>query len=547
MKKKKKYILGVLVLIIIIFCICYFKTNDTENNKLLLEIHIDYDSDEDLDGDGLSNKEEKKYKTNVLAADTDLDGLTDGEEANTYHTDPLKKDTDGDKLDDYNEVKLSFNPLEKDSNKNGVIDSLEESEYTFSDYNLELSVSGTGNIASTYAYVENNTLYSSLDGVINKEYSFYSEGNIDSLTVSFGYTEEELKSVYCSLYEIDSFRIFQVSKENFNDFKMLDGIIDPENQTFTVSLKDIDKYFYVFGDAKQVYYEDGGSKYDSSKEDLILLGDSGFDVKKNGFNFKNYISNYAETGHCFGMSMFADLYYQKKLPLKEEGKNIGYRTNLSFEGIVTIFVNGLTNKTDFKPSFAYDLTNTYFKDYKNLYDYKVSYNMDQKFDEEKLQTEKGVKKGDKQLLNAIYQLHTMQAVVPMVDSGKIDQANMVSCNDMFTATKVCYSDGKVSLDVLANRLKNHEAAVISYFPNGGAHAVNAIRLYRYRQNNNKYKLIYYDNRFPGEEQSMDITCSKKVCMVDEKHGSNTFGVARSTEDELNAFSKTATWGEILAN
>lgn len=44
------------------------------------------------------------YETNPLVADTDKDGLLDGEERLIYNTDPLRTDTDSDGLSDYREV-----------------------------------------------------------------------------------------------------------------------------------------------------------------------------------------------------------------------------------------------------------------------------------------------------------------------------------------------------------------------------------------------------------------------------------------------------------
>jgi len=46
-----------------------------------------------------------------LTKDTDGDGLSDFEEVNIYHTDPLKADTDGDGYSDGAEVKGGYNPL----------------------------------------------------------------------------------------------------------------------------------------------------------------------------------------------------------------------------------------------------------------------------------------------------------------------------------------------------------------------------------------------------------------------------------------------------
>ena len=84
--------------------------------------------------------------------------------------------------------------------------------------------------------------------------------------------------------------------------------------------------------------------------DGILVADSGFVVNRDGFSFRNYGTNLS-SGHCFGMATFAELYYKKVLPL-----NVGSLT------------------ADDNSSYGYNLTNTYFKNYNNLYDYKLKTN-----------------------------------------------------------------------------------------------------------------------------------------------------------------------------
>ncbi len=65
----------------------------------------------DTDGDGLSDgREVNTVHTNPLVADTDGDGLTDGQEADVHHCDPTKPDTDGDGYDDGLEVALGSDP-----------------------------------------------------------------------------------------------------------------------------------------------------------------------------------------------------------------------------------------------------------------------------------------------------------------------------------------------------------------------------------------------------------------------------------------------------
>lgn len=70
---------------------------------------------DDSDGDGLSNEREKTLGTDPNNPDTDHDGLLDGAEVDTYHTNPLKADTDGDGYSDGQEVWHGTNPLDPKS------------------------------------------------------------------------------------------------------------------------------------------------------------------------------------------------------------------------------------------------------------------------------------------------------------------------------------------------------------------------------------------------------------------------------------------------
>ncbi len=65
----------------------------------------------DSDKDGLDNAREQQLGTDISSADTDKDGLTDGDEIIFWKTDPLKPDTDGDGYTDGEEVKNGYNPL----------------------------------------------------------------------------------------------------------------------------------------------------------------------------------------------------------------------------------------------------------------------------------------------------------------------------------------------------------------------------------------------------------------------------------------------------
>jgi hypothetical protein len=77
----------------------------------------------DEDRDGLLNGQEKTLGTDPLNADTDGDGLKDGDEVQRYKSDPTKKDTDGDGLKDGDEItKSKTDPTKADTDGDGTSD-----------------------------------------------------------------------------------------------------------------------------------------------------------------------------------------------------------------------------------------------------------------------------------------------------------------------------------------------------------------------------------------------------------------------------------------
>jgi hypothetical protein len=112
---------------------------DTDNNGVT-------DAYEDADNDGLTNLVEQTHGSDPLVADSDGDSLTDADEINTRHTNPVAKDTDNDALDDDSEIRLGTNPLVADSNGNSVPDGNETfvSARQYFGSSLELSVTGIG-------------------------------------------------------------------------------------------------------------------------------------------------------------------------------------------------------------------------------------------------------------------------------------------------------------------------------------------------------------------------------------------------------------------
>lgn len=83
----------------------------------------------DTDLDGLSDEQEAILKTDPKNPDSDGDGLNDGEEVAVYQTSPLLKDTDKDGLTDGEEVNLTVtNPLDPDTDKDSIGDAEDDQD-----------------------------------------------------------------------------------------------------------------------------------------------------------------------------------------------------------------------------------------------------------------------------------------------------------------------------------------------------------------------------------------------------------------------------------
>lgn len=84
---------------------------DTELNRDINNDKILFGEPIDTDKDGLDDVRESEIGTKANVADTDEDGLIDGDEVIIWKTDPLNPDTDGDTHIDGKEVKNGYNPL----------------------------------------------------------------------------------------------------------------------------------------------------------------------------------------------------------------------------------------------------------------------------------------------------------------------------------------------------------------------------------------------------------------------------------------------------
>jgi hypothetical protein len=91
------------------------EVDDADGDGLTTDQELNAGTDSnnaDTDGDGLLDGEElSRHRTDPKNFDTDGDGLTDGEEVNQWKTSPLVQDSDGDGYPDGTEVQGGYNPL----------------------------------------------------------------------------------------------------------------------------------------------------------------------------------------------------------------------------------------------------------------------------------------------------------------------------------------------------------------------------------------------------------------------------------------------------
>ncbi len=201
---------------------------DTDGNGV-------FDDYEDPDEDGLHNKDELRVSTLCLCADTDGDGLTDGDEVYIYNTNPLVYDSDEDGLNDIQEIDLGTDPNEPDTDGNGIIDSKEirhqvieqviDNKYSKAVMSVTVELDCTGYLKDEMVIMDTYNLdmrSTDVVGLVGVPIDISTNTSFDEALITFKYDENELgptkkEDIALMWYDADNDRYVILDAENNTD------------------------------------------------------------------------------------------------------------------------------------------------------------------------------------------------------------------------------------------------------------------------------------------------------------------------------------------
>lgn len=220
----------------------------------------------------------------IKSEDTDMDGLSDEYEETVSKTDPNNADTDGDGIMDGDEVLLGLNPTLADSKSDGKKDSERELKYRFTDKdtNVTIDITGSGNLTKTTIDAYNTDSLQNLKEMASPLYYVFSNANIKSMDVTLKYDRQVianrgLKEDNLSIYKLD---------EGANKFIKLDSKLDKGATSITTQIKENCKLFIADSSTMSsrlttelmFVIDNSGSMY--SKEQIAESGENDVEFKR---------------------------------------------------------------------------------------------------------------------------------------------------------------------------------------------------------------------------------------------------------------------------
>lgn len=244
---------------------------DTDENGTL-------DGDEDADMDGLLNLREIEIGTMCDCNDTDGDGLSDGEEINVYHTNPLSVDTDNDNLNDWKEILYGTDPIQYNDTFD-ITACVNKADMEDADINVSVKIDHiTGEQADSLS-IEPNTSESlfptEMPGYMGCAYDFSMSGNFEKAKITFDLDQPMNENVDPIIYYFD---------EENQDLIPLDTVI--ENNCASAIITHFSTYILI----DRITYENALQWLDPwdvtkyTDAEIVLLTDDSVSMWQNDHN-----------------------------------------------------------------------------------------------------------------------------------------------------------------------------------------------------------------------------------------------------------------------
>ena len=235
------------------------------------------DCDEDEDSDGLNVLQEYELGTYDLVDDYDLDGLSDGYEANVSGTDPTLADTDFDGLLDKEELDLGLDPLDTDSDDDGILDGdetimrEETKEYTGEAVNrVGVNISCSGSMEDKIYISKANDKSGILNdtaGLIGDFYDIECDAEFETAEIVFNYDESMLGDT-----DESDLRLIWYNEETREFVLLEDSIVDTENNTISYTTT----HFSPWGAVDSKVFKDAFDTPASSGTNNKYIGNNKF-------------------------------------------------------------------------------------------------------------------------------------------------------------------------------------------------------------------------------------------------------------------------------
>lgn len=263
------------------------ETSETDFNKTDTDGNGITDDKEDFDKDGLTTIEEFEMKTDPYVADTDDDGLSDGDEVKKFKTNPLVQDTDNDGLLDGDEIKIGLDPLKKMTHE-GIPDKDYQMEQKITEdkffvnqdkkeFQISMDITASGCVETGMGVADSSSqnLLSSNRAILGDAIDFnYVEGTMSSATLKFRINEKYIKEANAGGTNIDNelkglkrFNIFRLNqeddKENASLLLPIETNFDSSTNTISAKVDELGTYCVV---DMNMWLYDLGIRSDNVKE-----------------------------------------------------------------------------------------------------------------------------------------------------------------------------------------------------------------------------------------------------------------------------------------